>query len=78
MKMKKRLSSKQTKELRALGYTGGDRIADLIEYLGDDLDGIYQQRPKGFHVEVNSMVRESAQELCDALHIEVKYKLTNV
>ena len=34
--MKKRLLSKQTKELRKLGYTGGDRIGDLIEYLGDD------------------------------------------
>ena len=34
--MKKRLLSKQTKELRALGYTGGDRIGDLIEFLGVD------------------------------------------
>jgi len=79
--MKKRLLSKQTKELRALGYTGGDRIADLIEFLGDDMMTIDLLEDNFFSVETMPMIAEETftlfekSNLCDALWEACVYKL---
>ena len=38
--MKKEVTNKQLKHLQDMGYKGGRSLADLIEFLGDDLKRI--------------------------------------
>ena len=86
--MKHYTTRKQLQELMKLGYTGGDRVTDFIEFLGKDLkmiDNLYQYEIWKvvcvFIIEVNSNKskitdkRFEEKELVSALLKAVKYKL---
>ena len=89
--MKKEITDKQHRELLDLGYAGGNRIADLIEFLGDDLWDI-QNWSKVDNLKIGYTVTieidgdksiqgcytASNKELKDALWEDCKYKLKNL
>ena len=71
--MKKECTQAQLKELKALGYTGGNTIGDFIEFLGDDWIGLYNETFSAMVVEDYMPV----EEMCDHLWEACKNKLNN-
>jgi len=70
--MEQELTKEQFREIVELGYYGRKRLADLIEFLGEDLLGIHS----GWWVLIDGYYEDfESKELCDALFDAVKYKL---
>jgi len=76
--MKKEITDKQHRELLDLGYAGGNRIADLIEFLGDDLMDMSNELGNWWITHDDKLIHTEKLELVDALWAAVKYKLKNL